>query len=228
MKIAIIVAMSKELNLLLPLFDHISEITAGAYTIHTGHIGRHEVAAMQCGIGKVNAAIATNLLIDTFGPQLVINTGVAGGTGKAGILDVVVGERVAYHDVWCGPGTQEGEASGCPRFFRGAPSLLSLPCLTQRPGIVRGLICSGDRFIASPAEVEHIRSIYPEVAAVDMESAAIAHVCHLRDIPFLSIRVMSDTPGDNDNNISQYENFWSDAPSHTFALLKSILSEING
>ena len=61
-----------------------------------------------------------------------------------------------------------------------------------------------------------------------MESAAIAHVCHLRDIPFLSIRVMSDTPGDNDNNISQYENFWSDAPAHTFALLKSILSEING
>lgn len=218
--------MGKELQLLLPLFDHRTETTDRGYTIHIGRIGHHEVAAMQCGIGKVNAAIGASLLIDIFSPELIINTGVAGGTGVAGILDVVVGERVAYHDVWCGPGTEEGDAAGCPRFFPGAPSLLSLPALTPRPGVVHGLICSGDRFIASPAEVARIRSIYPDVAAVDMESAAIAHVCHLRHIPFLSIRVMSDTPGDNDNNISQYENFWSDAPAHTFTLLKSILSEL--
>ena len=97
---------------------------------------------------------------------------------------------------------------------------------SAREGVVHGLICSGDRFIASPAEVERIRSIYPDVAAVDMESAAIAHVCYLRNVPFISLRVMSDTPGDNDNNIAQYENFWQDAPAHTFTLLKSILSEL--
>lgn len=226
MKIGIIVAMGKELQLLLPLLNHQSETTDGGYTIHIGSIGSHEVAAMQCGIGKVNAAIGTSLLIDTFLPDLIINTGVAGGTGIAGKLDVVVGERVAYHDVWCGPGTEEGEAAGCPRFFHGDSALLSLPSLAPRPGIVHGLICSGDRFISSPAEVARIRMIYPDVAAVDMESAAIAQVCHIRHIPFLSIRVMSDTPGDNENNIAQYENFWSEAPAHTFTLLKSILSEI--
>lgn len=226
MKIGIIVAMSKELGLLLPLIENRTETTVLGYTIHSGSIGPNQVTAMQSGIGKVNAAIATNLLIDIVTPDLIINTGVAGGTGRVGILDVVIGERVAYHDVWCGPGTEEGDAAGCPRFFIAPKEILSLPALAPREGVVHGLICSGDRFIASPAEVERIRSIYPDVAAVDMESAAIAHVCYLRNVPFISLRVMSDTPGDNDNNIAQYENFWQDAPAHTFTLLKSILSEL--
>lgn len=226
MKIGIIVAMSKELGLLLPLIENRTETTVLGYTLHSGSIGSNQVTAMQSGIGKVNAAIATNLLIDTVTPDLIINTGVAGGTGRVGILDVVIGERVAYHDVWCGPGTEEGDAAGCPRFFIAPKEILSLPALAPREGVVHGLICSGDRFIASPAEVERIRSIYPDVAAVDMESAAIAHACYLRNVPFISLRVMSDTPGDNDNNIAQYENFWQDAPAHTFTLLKSILSEL--
>ena len=226
MKIGIIVAMSKELGLLLPLIENRTETTVLGYTIHSGNIGPNQVTAMQSGIGKVNAAIATNLLIDVVTPDLIINTGVAGGTGRVGILDVVIGERVAYHDVWCGPGTEEGDAAGCPRFFIAPKEILSLPALAPREGVMHGLICSGDRFIASPAEVERIRSIYPDVAALDMENAAIAHVCYLRNVPFISLRVMSDTPGDNDNNIAQYENFWQDAPAHTFTLLKSILSEL--
>lgn len=221
MKIAIIAAMSKELALLLPLIDSRATVTANGVTFHTGRIGRHEIIAAECGIGKVNAAIGALTLIDCFHPDMVINTGVAGGTGAASILDVVIADRIAYHDVWCGPGTQPGHAAGCP------------PCFTcplpddvfAGLGVKRGLVASGDIFVSRPEEVSRILSVWPDAVAVDMESAAIAHVCHVKNVPFVCIRVISDTPGSADN-ISQYENFWSDAPEHTFAVLTAILDRI--
>lgn len=218
--------MGKELQLLLPLIDHRTETTDRGYTIHTGRIGHHEVAAMQCGIGKVNAALGTLTLINRFSPSLIINTGVAGGTGGgAGIMDVVVGERVAYHDVWCGPGTEWGVASGCPQYFHTSDAVSSLPCLQEGDTLKHGLVVSGDVFVSSPEVIAHIRGLYPDVDAVDMESAAIAQVCYLRNVPFACIRVISDTPG-ADDNIAQYKNFWEEAPRHTFDTLRHIITEL--
>ena len=219
--------MQKELNLLLPLISDASEITINDITFHTGTIGAHSIIAMQSGIGKVNAAIGTMTLIDNFHPSLVINTGVAGGAGgAANILDIVIGDRIAYHDVWCGPGTEWGDAAGCPRFFRSADAITSLEVLHNNDTIRHGLIASGDIFVSRPEEVERIRSIYPDVLAVDMESAAIAQVCYIKGVPFLAMRVISDTPG-ADDNIAQYENFWEDAPRSTFQTLKALLAEID-
>ena len=96
--------MSKELALLIPMISDHSTVTVNGIVFHTGRIGDHSVIASECGIGKVNAAIGTMTVIDTFHPDMVINTGVAGGTGRrAGILDTVITDRIAYHDVWCGP-----------------------------------------------------------------------------------------------------------------------------
>ncbi len=229
MKIGIIVAMGKELALLLPLMENANEIEADGRTFHTGSIAGHEIIAMQSGIGKVNAALSAQSLIDYFNPSLVINTGVAGGTGYgAGVLDVVVGDRVAYHDVWCGPDTVPGQAAGCPAFFESDPAVTSLACLNENApeNVKHGLVCSGDIFVARPEDVERILDLYPEAEAVDMESAAIAHVCHLNGVPFFCMRVLSDTPG-ADDNISQYESFWDDAPRSTFTLLTNILDELN-
>lgn len=226
MRIGIIVAMSKELNLLLPLLEAPSRVEAGGFTFHCGKMGTHEVIAMQCGIGKVNAALGALTLLREFAPALVINTGVAGGTGSAaGIMDVVVGERVAYHDVWCGPGTEWGEAAGCPRFFRSDPALVALSLFDDDPTVTRGLIASGDIFVSQPEEVARFRELYPDVMAVDMESAAIAQTCFLNGVPFLVMRVISDTPGGADN-IAQYEDFWERAPEHTFSLLSRLLLAI--
>ena len=91
MKIAIIAAMDKELALLLPLVPDHTTVNVNGFEYYRGHFGAHELVITRCGIGKVNAAISTLTLIDTFHPQLVINTGVAGGArGGAGVLDVVV------------------------------------------------------------------------------------------------------------------------------------------
>lgn len=226
MKIGIIVAMSKEMALLLPLLEGAAVTQADGVEFHTGHIGQHDIVAMQCGIGKVNAAVGAVTLINNFAPELVMNTGVAGGAGAAaGILDVVVADRIAYHDVWCGPGTEPGDAAGCPRFFATSPAVLALDGVKPGKGVKRGLIASGDIFVSRPEEVERIKGMYPDVLAIDMESAAIAQVCYLKGVPFACLRVISDTPGAAEN-ISQYENFWEDAPRHTFALLSKAIGQL--
>ena len=223
MKIGIIVAMDKEMSLLLPMIKNESKTTINDTVFHTGSLGRHDVIAVKCGIGKVNAAIKTMTLIENFHPRLIINTGVAGGTGHgAGVLDVVLASEVAYHDVWCGPGTEPGLAADCPPTFVCPLDDTSVEKLGLGD-IKRGLVASGDIFVSHPEDVERILELYPEAMAVDMESGAIAQVCYLKNVPFLCLRVISDTPGAADN-IAQYENFWEDAPRHTFETLNILLA----
>lgn len=223
MKIGIIVAMHKELELLLPLLQNSEESRMGGCEFHRGKVGRHDVIAMQCGIGKVNAAIGTLTLVNSFLPDFVINSGVAGGADQSiSVMDVVAGARVAYHDVWCGPESELGQVQGLPLYFEGAKRLLDL--VPDREGIHKGLICSGDQFIDTLDAVSRIKGNFPEALAVDMESGAIAQVCHLNKVPFLALRVISDSPGASHDNTRQYLDFWNDAPQETFNLVKDIIT----
>lgn len=223
--IGIIVAMGKELKLLLPLIEGIKSIEKDGFTIYSGIIGNHDIIAMQCGIGKVNAAVGTLTLLNNYHVDLIINTGVAGGADNSiNVMDVIFGKNIAYHDVWCGPGTEYGVASGYPKYFESAADILSL--VTFDDTVKQGLICSGDKFISHIDEVNEIKSHYPKALAVDMESATIAQICFLRKVPFLCVRVISDSPGVNHNNSKQYDNFWEDAPKHIFEIVKDILKKI--
>lgn len=222
MKIGIIVAMGKELALLKPMLHDGSEKVIDGLTFHCGTVGSHEVVAMQCGIGKVNAAIGTVTLINNFAPDAIINSGVAGGADKSvNVMDVVVGARVAYHDVWCGPECPMGRVQGLPLYYEGTEIFLN--AIEAGDDVKVGLICSGDRFIDKMAEVEAIKGNFPEALAVDMESGAIAQVCCVRGVPFLSMRVISDSPGASHNNTKQYNDFWETAPQQTFQMLHNLL-----
>ncbi len=225
MKIGIIVAMRKELDLLLPLLQDSEESRMGGFEFHCGKVGRHDVMVMQCGIGKVNAAMGALMLVNNFAPNYVINSGVAGGADlKVGVMDVVAGARVAYHDVWCGPESEVGRVQGLPLYFEGASRLLEL--LPEREDIHKGLICSGDQFIDKMDEVKRIKGLFPDALAVDMESGAIAQVCNLSNVPFLALRVISDSPGASHDNTRQYLDFWTDAPQETFILVKDIINKL--
>ena len=225
MKIGIIVAMRKELDLLLPLLNDSEDSRMGGFEFHRGKMGRHDVMVMQCGIGKVNAAMGTLMLVNHFAPNYVINSGVAGGADlSVNVMDVVAGARVAYHDVWCGPESELGQVQGLPLYFEGAKRLLDL--VPDRDDIHKGLICSGDQFIDKKEDVNRIKGNFPEALAVDMESGAIAQVCFLSKVPFLALRVISDSPGASHENTKQYLDFWSDAPQESFALLKDIISRL--
>ena len=225
MKIGIIVAMRKELDLLLPLLKDSEESRMSGFEFHRGKIGMHDVMVMQCGIGKVNAAMGSLMLVNHFAPNFVINSGVAGGADKSvKVMDVVAGARVAYHDVWCGPESELGRVQGLPLYFEGAQKLLDL--LPERDDIHKGLICSGDQFIDKMEDLERIKGNFPDALAVDMESGAIAQVCHLCQVPFLALRVISDSPGASHDNTRQYLDFWTDAPQETFMLLKDIINRL--
>lgn len=220
MKIAIIVAMDKELQLLLPMLKDCRATEDGKY--YTGTLAGHDIVATKCGIGKVNAALGATALIDVYAPDMVINTGVAGGTGAtanpAKVLDVVLASEVAYHDVWCGPGTEPGTAANCPARFTCPLS----DDIRLALGAREGLLASGDIFVDRREDLDRILSLYPDALAVDMESAAIAHACHLRNTPFVCLRVISDTPGEG-GNAAAYNDFWTAAPEATFHTLERLL-----
>lgn len=218
--------MNKEVALLLPLLNNVQEVEFDNVKAYMGEMSGHEVCVMQCGIGKVNSALNAYRMIEAFRPDLIINSGVAGGADasmKVGTL--LVATEAAYHDVWCGPGTQWGQMDGMPaRFPMDANVIEACKGLTDMENVRFGLICSGDRFISKAEEVDAIKEVYPDALACDMESAAIAQACQLRKIPFAVIRVVSDTPGQADN-ISQYVNFWTEAPEKTFQTVKTIIKK---
>lgn len=227
MKIGIIVAMDKELQLLLPLVENPKAVEADGFTFYCGCIGPHEVCATKCGIGKVNAALGARALIQLFAPALIINTGVAGGTGGAArVLDVVAATGVGYHDVWCGPGTAPGQAAGCPPLFKAPESLLALPALKNTPMVKFGVVASGDIFVDRRETVDHVLSLYPDAVGVDMESAAIAQTCFRHGVDFLCLRVISDTPGEVADNGAQYDSFWEAAPREAFSIVSRLLEDI--
>ena len=125
MTIGIIAAMSKEVALLKPLLSNSVDSEFDGFTFHCGTIGSHRVIIMQCGIAKVNAAIGTVAMVDNYRPNLIINSGVAGGADKSvKVMDIVVGTQVAYHDVYCGPETMRGAVQGLPLYFQGAKNVI--------------------------------------------------------------------------------------------------------
>lgn len=227
MKIALISAMEKERALIEPMLDNIRNERCDNLSVKSGTIGSHDVVLAKCGIGKVNAAINTYKILSNFHPDLLINTGVAGGASdKTEIGDILVADYVAYHDVWCGPGTQPGVADGMDVFMECNPEVINLAhALLDGKRLQVGLICSGDRFISEASEIRDIHRIFPEALAVDMESAAIAQVCCMENVNFNIIRVVSDTPGSG-KNIDEYKNFWNEAPEKTFKLVEAILKRI--
>lgn len=219
--------MEKERALISPMLKSPHEEEYEGLPVSLGNIGGNEVLLSRCGIGKVNSAINTYKIIKGFKPDLLINTGVAGGASmQTEIGDLLVADYVAYHDVWCGPGTQPGVADGMDVFMECDPDIIRLAHdILDGKRLQVGLICSGDRFISEENEVMEIRKLFPEVLAVDMESASIAQVCCMEGVKFNIIRVISDTPGSG-RNMEQYKNFWKEAPEKTFAMVEAILKQI--
>ncbi len=224
MKIGIITAMSSEQRQLANQLENKTEQTEGPFNYIKGNIKSNEIILMQCGIGKVNAAAGTVELIRNFGPDCIISTGVAGGIDSSlNIMDVVVSQSIVYHDVWCGEGNAYGQIQGLPLYFRGNGILYQCALsIDTETAIHGGLICTGDKFITDSAELKAIKKEFPEGLAVDMESAAIAQICHLYKIPFISFRIISDTPG-VEQHLEQYQNFWGEMADRSFHVTETFL-----
>ena len=227
MKIGIITAMSSEQKQLANQLANKTEHVEGPFSYIEGTIRQNTIILMQCGIGKVNAAAGTVELIRHFAPDCIISTGVAGGIDTClKIMDVVVSRQIVYHDVWCGEGNAYGQIQGLPTFFQGNDTLFDCALsLDTETAIHGGLICTGDKFITDRHELDAIKANFPEGLAVDMESAAIAQICYLYKVPFISFRIISDTPG-ADKHFEQYLNFWGEMADRSFRVTETFLKAL--
>ena len=218
MKIGIIVAMDKELQQLQQLFNN------------------GDVLVRKCGIGKVNAALGAQQMINEFHPDVIISSGCAGGNGDdIKIQDVIISTELCYHDVYCGRAiddtTQYGQVQGLPARFQADPFLLEkarqfsslLPDSTFRTHF--GLVVTGDWFVDTKEKMRSIIDLFPEAKAVDMESCAIAQTCYINKVPFVSFRVISDIPL-RDTDASQYHNFWDTIAQNSFLTTKSFVESL--
>ena len=229
MRIGIIVAMDKELQQLLQLMEKPLECLQKGQSFWLGQIGDSSLILTKSGIGKVNAAYGVINLIDNFRPDILISTGCAGGASTdLDIRDVVVSTQICYHDVWCGQPNELGQIQGLPAKYEADTKLVEIATqLKSNARIVPGLIVSGDWFVDNVEKMKSIISALPDAMAVDMESAALAQICHLYKMPFLSFRIISDIPLKPHNEID-YNNFWSEVADESFGVTKElVLSIIN-
>ena len=221
MKIGLITAMSKEMELFADIAKNLTTETIGTQRFSCGQIKTHEIAATVSGIGKVNAALTAMTLIKHYQVDLILNIGISGGLDASlEIGDFVLGRDIVYHDVWCGEGNEYGQVQDMPLYYHSDAALVA-----KLPQFKQGLLCCGDRFVSESSELNAIKNKFPQALAVDMESAAIAQTCWLHQIPFLCIRQISDTPGAKHHQ-EQYDAFWKNAPQNSMMTLYKILETI--
>ncbi|RHW38621.1 5'-methylthioadenosine/S-adenosylhomocysteine nucleosidase [Lysinibacillus yapensis] len=227
MKIAVIGAMEEEVELLRNALSNTQVTTIANSEYTTGTYKEKEVVLLKSGIGKVNAAMGTTALLYKFKPDVVINTGSAGGYDpQLEVGAVVISDEVRHHDVDVTIFNYEmGQVPQLPAAFKSDERLMKLAeeavAEIGNHQYSVGLICSGDSFMNDPERVAKVREYFPEMKAVEMEAAAVAQVCYQFETPFVVIRALSDIAG-KESNIS-FDEFLPVAAKHsTEIVLKTI------
>lgn len=230
MKVAIIGAMEEEVALLRNQIQNLTTEVHGGFEYYLGQIDGLDVVLLRSGIGKVNAAIGTALLIKLYEPDYVINTGSAGGFhADLEVGDIVISAAVFHHDVDVTPfGYARGQVPGHPENYTADPGLVeiaknSIDAL-QEVSHMHGLIATGDRFMHLPEDVETTRGHFPDMIACEMEAAAVAQTCHAFEVPFVIIRSLSDIAGKE--NAVTFEQYLDQAATHSARLILEMLKEM--
>jgi len=231
MVVGIVTAMESERTRIKRMLGGCEAKEAHGRIFRVGALGTNTIVLGESGIGKVNAAVGATVMLSSFRPDCLISTGVAGGVDPSlRVMDAVAGSEVVYHDVDCGPGNAPGQVQGMPPRYAGDPRLLAHARSVRAEGVrvAEGLIASGDRFVTEPERISSIRAAFPETLAVDMESGALAQVCSIFGVPFLSFRVLSDVPGATDGaaRFAQYESFWKEVADRSFSLIRAFLEAL--
>lgn len=203
MTLAIVSAMHEELAAVLRLLPDERRQLAAGREFWLGHLQGQEVVAVLSRIGKVAAATTATALIERFGVDRIVFTGVAGGLAPGvHVGDVVVADSFLQHDLDASPIFPRHEVPlyGTSRFATDAALTATLAAAAREalPGCAlhRGLVVSGDRFVSTTAESAALQRDLPDALAVEMEGAAFAQVCHDYGVPFAAVRTISDRADD--------------------------------
>lgn len=229
--IGIIGAMQEEVEQIVAVMDVEREETKASMTFKAGKLSGKDVVIVVSGIGKVNAAICTQILVDDFKVDYVINTGIAGSLNAAiDIGDIVISSDVLHHDM---DATNFGYPLGqVPRMdtlsFPADKRLIEVAknvCAKVIPeiGTHVGRIVSGDQFISDKAVKERIAKNFNGFCT-EMEGASIAHTAYLNKVPFVIIRAISDKA--DDSATIDYPTFEKQAIANGVKLIKEFVAEI--
>ncbi|RJE90602.1 5'-methylthioadenosine/adenosylhomocysteine nucleosidase [Paenibacillus sp. 1011MAR3C5] len=228
-KIGIIGAMAEEIELLHQHVAVASEFTKAGITYYEGTLHGKQVIYCKSGVGKVNAAVCTQILLDA-GADCVLFTGVAGALDpKLDIGDIVVSESCIQHDMDCTPlGFAKGVIPFHPRSeFAADKQLVALAYAASEklfPGhSLKGKVLSGDQFIASREAVEALHQTM-QGACAEMEGASVAQVCDMHGIPYVVIRSMSDK-ADGSAHVN-FAEFTVKASTHSHQIIDEMVKHI--
>jgi adenosylhomocysteine nucleosidase len=199
--IGLIGAMDEEVAVIKAWMTDVREESIAGCDFYIGHFEGKDVVLLKSGIGKVNAAVSTTLLLSQFKPEYVINIGSAGGFDpELQVGDVVISDQVVHHDVDVTAfGYVMGQVPSMPATYAADESLVNqaqkaVQSVTNVQAKV-GLIGTGDSFMNDPVRVDAVRTIFPALVAVEMEAAAVAQVCFKFGTPFVIVRSLSDIAG---------------------------------
>ena len=229
--IGIIGAMDEEVEQIGAVMDIEREETKAQMTFKAGKLSGKDVVIVRSGIGKVNAAVCTQILVDDFGVDYVINTGIAGSLkNEINIADIVISDDVLHHDM---DATIFGDPAGqIPRMdtlsFPADEKLVKKAVAANEkanPDIhtFTGRVVSGDQFISDKDVKERISSLFHPMC-VEMEGAGIAQAAYLNKVSYVIIRAISDK-ADNSATMD-YPTFEKKAIAHSVRLMKELLPMI--
>lgn len=232
MKLAIVCAMEEELtkileNIPLKLVDKFEK--AGNCYFEYEYVN-FKVIAVVCGIGKVNAAVTTQILLSNFVLDAVINVGVAGSLSpKLGFGDVVIATDLVEHDFDVTAfGMPLGQIARMDTFSFVADDRLNkllLAIKLEHHQVVAGRIVSGDQFIDNKQKAEFLHDEFGALAC-EMEGAAIAHVCYLNKVPFAVVRSLSDMAGRQGDAIYSFNDLKYMAAEHAALVTRNLIAKI--
>ncbi|MCJ2147505.1 5'-methylthioadenosine/S-adenosylhomocysteine nucleosidase [Bacillus sp. B19-2] len=231
MKIAVIGAMEEEVTILRSKLEQTNQEVIANCEFTSGFYEGKEVVLLKSGIGKVNAAMSTTILLDRFKPDVVINTGSAGGFHHSlNVGDIVISTEVRHHDVDVTAFDYEyGQVPNLPAAYKADSTLIKAAedeaSELGHIQVVKGTIATGDSFMSDPDRVAFIRGKFEDLYAVEMEAAAVAQVSYQFNTPFVVIRALSDIAG-KESEIS-FDQFLEQAAKHSTDLVLRMIKRIN-
>lgn len=207
-KIGIIFALKEELDETKKLFNNVVEHKLYELIIYECRYKNVICYLVESGMGKVNAARTTQVLIDNMNVDYILNVGVAGSVSKnINKCDIVVADKLVQHDFDLRPlNFEKGLIPNVGKYINCDKELIKIAkTIKMDTNVVVGTISSGDIFITDEQMGSKINNKF-NALCVEMEGAALAQVCSLCKVPFLVIRAISDSPYEKDNNIT-FEEF---------------------
>lgn len=230
-RIGLMGAMQEEVALLMDKLERTEIVHKAGITFHQGMIGEQQVVLCKCGVGKVNAALCSQILIDDFNTSTILFTGVAGALHPdLNIGDIVISTDCMQHDIDASAlGFERGTIPFAEHsIFKASPVLIKL---AEQAGkeqttshVMKGRVLSGDQFIADRSRVEELHQSFSGVCT-EMEGSAVAQVCSLNGVSFVIIRSMSDkADGSAHMNFAE---FTKKASDNSYRIVLGMLKNIN-